>query len=556
MTRELSLRDWSLLFVVALALFLPGFASLPPVDRDEGRYVVSSQRMADTGDRIDIRYQDQPRYLQPVGIYWLQSTAAALLDGPEHDSIWAYRIPSLLGALIAIALAGWIGAFYFGRGAGLTAALLLAACFSLNFEARIAKTDAVLLASIVAAQLALMRAYTEPASGRAMAALFWAALGIGLLVKGPLILIVVGATIVALVAWDRKVSWLLRLRPLWGPLLTLAIAVPWYVAIGVITDGAFYAKAVGQSLMGKVANSQQGHSGPPGYHLALFALAFWPGSLLAASAVPFAWRARAQPAVRFLLCWIIPTWVVFELVATKLPHYVLPTYPAIACLAGAALFDPNPAPIGRLGRLAFVGVSLLWLGVSALLASAGPIALWRIESVASPIAIALGALGFAAACAALVLLSRRRKGAAIAAFVLAGALVLGNTFGYAAPRLEQMWMSPRIEAAVRLARPCENGSLVTTPYHEPSLVFLHGRTSTILAPSGAAAAQALASDSACGLALVGAVEEADFLARAARLGLDVAPMTRILGQNYSNGDELSLTLYRAVRAHEDESGAR
>ena len=556
MTRALTLRDWAMLLVVALALFLPGFASLPPVDRDEGRYVVASQRMADTGDRIDIRYQNQPRYLQPVGIYWLQSTATILLDGPEHDGIWTYRIPSLLGALIAVALAGWIGAFYFGRSAGLTAALLLAACFSLNFEARIAKTDAVLLAAIVAAQLALMRAYTEPHSGRGTAALFWAALGIGLLVKGPLILIVVGATVVALTAWDRKAAWLLRLRPLWGPLLTLAIALPWYVAIGVITDGAFYERALGQSLMGKVANSQQGHSGPAGYHLALFALAFWPGSLLAARAVPFAWRMRAQPAVRFLLCWIIPTWIIFELVATKLPHYVLPTYPAIACLAAAALYDPNPAQSGRWGRIVLVAVSVLWLGVSAVLASAGPIALWQIEGVASSIAITLGVLGFVAACAALVLLWRARKGAAIAALVLASVLVLGNTFGYAAPRLDRMWMSPRIEAAVRSARSCEAGLLVTTPYHEPSLVFLHGRTSTMLAPSGAAAAQALSGDSACGLALVGAVEEADFLAHAAALGLNAAPVTRIVGQNYSNGDELSLTLYRVAPAQGAESGAR
>lgn len=240
MSKSLSPRDWLMLLLLGLAMFLPGIASLPPVDRDEGRYVVASQRMAETGDVIDIRYQDQPRYLQPVGIYWLQSLATAALDSPAHDSIWSYRIPSLLGALLAIAMVAGIGAFYFGRGAGLAAAVLLAACMSLNFEARIAKTDAVLLATIVAAQLALMRAYTEPQIRAWTAALFWIALGIGMLVKGPVILIVSGTTMLALLIWDRKAQWLVRLRPWWGVLLMLAIALPWYIAIGAVSDGAFY----------------------------------------------------------------------------------------------------------------------------------------------------------------------------------------------------------------------------------------------------------------------------------------------------------------------------
>ena len=146
---RLSWREWLMLALASLALFLPGFASLPPTDRDESRYVVTSNRMVDTGDIVDLRFQDQPRYLQPAGIYWLQSASAAVFG---HDAIWAYRIPSLLGALLAVLMTGWLGVYFFGRQAGITAALLLATCFSLNFEARIAKIDAVLLASITAAQ--------------------------------------------------------------------------------------------------------------------------------------------------------------------------------------------------------------------------------------------------------------------------------------------------------------------------------------------------------------------------------------------------------------------
>ena len=236
----LPLRDWLLLFFVSLFLFAPGISSLPPTDRDESRYAVTSERMADTGDMVDLRYQDRPRYLQPAGIYWLQSTAARLFDGPEHNSIWAYRLPSLFGAIAAVLLTGWLGATFFGRNVGVGAALLLAACFSLNYEARNAKIDATLLAFITVAQVTLMRAYVQPLTSRFNAFVFWAALGAGLMLKGPIILIVAVSTIAALVAWDRKAAWLKKLHAGWGVLLMLAIALPWFIAINAQTNGAFF----------------------------------------------------------------------------------------------------------------------------------------------------------------------------------------------------------------------------------------------------------------------------------------------------------------------------
>ena len=546
--RSLSLRDWGLLFLVCLGLFLPGFASLPPTDRDESRYVVTSERMADTGDFVDLRFQEQPRYLQPAGIYWLQALSAIALDSPGHDTIWAYRVPSLLGAIFAVLLTGWIGAHFFGRTEGLVAAALLAACFSLNFEARIAKIDAALLASITVTQLALMRAYLEPASGRWTSALFWAALGVAILLKGPIVLIVSGTTIAGLVLWDRKAAWLRRLRPLWGPLVTLAIAAPWLIAIGVISHGGFYQRSVVRNFLGKVGAGEQGHHGPPGYHLALFIFAFWPGSLLAMRAVAHVWRERAQPVVRFMLCWIIPTWVVFEFTATKLPHYVLPTYPAIACLAAAAAVAPNPANDNRLRTIIFAVASALWLGASGLIAASAPLALKRIQGVTDPIAIALAVCVVLAACAALWFLWKGRLARALAGLTIAAAFAWLNIFGYTAPRLDNLWLSRRIDAVARTVQPCVGAPLITTPYSEPSLVFLYGRTRTHITATGAEAAEALAEASPCGLALIGAPKRADFLARAAQLGLVLTPLNRISGRNYSDDANADLILYSAAQA--------
>ena len=71
---------------------------------------------------------------------------------------------------------------------------------------------------------------------------------------------------------------------------------------------------------------------PPGYYLALFWVTFFPGSILAGLGNASGVEVRREPGAKFLLAWLVPSWIVFEIVITKLPHYVLPLYPAIAIL--------------------------------------------------------------------------------------------------------------------------------------------------------------------------------------------------------------------------------
>src|SRR5438093_13692153 len=96
-------RAAMVLLVVALLGFLPGFFSIPPIDRDEARFAQATKQMVEIGDYVDIRFQDEVRYKKPVGIYWLQAgfvNAASAIAGPEaHRKIWIYRLPSLIGAV-------------------------------------------------------------------------------------------------------------------------------------------------------------------------------------------------------------------------------------------------------------------------------------------------------------------------------------------------------------------------------------------------------------------------------------------------------------------------
>jgi 4-amino-4-deoxy-L-arabinose transferase-like glycosyltransferase len=366
------------------------------------------------------------------------------------------------------------------------------------------------------------------------------------MLKGPIILLVVLGTVLLLILSERRAAWLRQLRPGWGVPLMLAVVLPWLVAIGIVSGGEFFEIAIGRSLLGKVATGQQSHGAPPGYYLLAFPLTFWPGSLFAALAVPFVWARRREPAVRFCLCWIAPTWIVFELVVTKLPHYVLPTYPAIACLTAAALLAPAATTAGRRALYAMRACGGLWLLLGIALAALLPVAAWVLEArldwagILTVLAVA-PLLGLT-----LLLLHKDRRMPALASAVGAALLLFVSSYAYQLPDLRAIWLSPQIAEAVARVRPCALTTIASTPYTEPSLVFLLGTRTVLTDAQGAA--EHLLQDPACALALVGAGQREVFLRLLKEAGLAPVELDRIRGLNYSNGRRLDLTLYGAPRA--------
>ncbi|HZD63904.1 MAG TPA: glycosyl transferase, partial [Xanthobacteraceae bacterium] len=142
-------RAVALLLLVALLSFLPGFFSIPPIDRDEARFAQATKQMVESGDFIDIRFQDEVRYKKPVGIYWLQGAVVKAARGLGFEraltTIWLYRVPSLLGAIGAVLMTYWAALAFVSRRAALLAGLMMASCVLLGIERLIAKTDAMLL---------------------------------------------------------------------------------------------------------------------------------------------------------------------------------------------------------------------------------------------------------------------------------------------------------------------------------------------------------------------------------------------------------------------------
>ena len=311
-------RAVAVLLAVALLGFLPGFFSIPPIDRDEARFAQATRQMVESGDYVDIRFQDEVRYKKPVGIYWLQAgvvkTASALGFPHALTTIWLYRIPSLIGAIAAVLLTYWAALAFVSRRAAVLAGLMMASCVLLGVERLIAKTDAMLLMTVVAAMGAMARAYLwqererlDASSAWTTAAVFWTALAAGVLLKGPLIVMVVGLAAVALIVVDRSASWVLSLKPLAGIVWLAILVLPWFLAIIGRAGEAFLAESVGGDLLGKVLASQESHGAPPGYYFILFWVTFWPGATLAALATPAVWRARDRAAAHSAAAWSSPT---------------------------------------------------------------------------------------------------------------------------------------------------------------------------------------------------------------------------------------------------------
>jgi 4-amino-4-deoxy-L-arabinose transferase-like glycosyltransferase len=473
-----------LIVLVAGVYLIPGQAALPLTDRDEARYVVASQQMLATGDFIEPRNLDEPRWKKPIGIYWLQSAAAALSGQGADAPLWVYRLPSALGILAAALLTLWAVRPLVGPGAAAVAGLVVAASAVTAAEGHIAKTDATLLAFIVLAQGALIRALDRPpALGFAWPhALLWTALAGGVLVKGPIILLVVGGTLLWLVITELSTDALRRTKAWPGLLLFAALTFPWFIAIGFATDWGFYAESLGRDFLGKVDGAAEGHVGIPGYYFATVWVTFWPWAPLALLALPLVWAERRTEAVRFLAGWIIPTWAVFELATTKLPHYVMPTLPAVGALIGLWLVANTP----RGPAIRWIAAALSLTGALVIAAAAIGAPLW-FEGAPVWSAIALALAGLVPATLGALALGQGLPRAAAVLGIAAGALLLPALLRESLPRLDSLFLSPRMAALDARFDACAPFPLVTTEYEELSLAFYAGLDTRLVHASEAEA---------------------------------------------------------------------
>ncbi len=531
--------------LVALIAGLPSLLLLPPLDRDESRYAQATSQMLESGDYVDIRFQDDPRWKKPVGIYWMQAAAVALTSQVENRDIAPYRLPSLLGAMLAAWACAWAGTAMFGARAGFLGGAMLGATFLLSSEAGIAKTDAMLCGAVTLSMAGLARLYMasrvaplvkgDP-SQRPWKLMFWIGMGLSILIKGPIGLLVIIPGLVMLCLWDRQWAWLKRLGWGWGLPLLVLIVGPWAIAITIATDGGFWREAIGGDLAPKIAGAHESHSGFFGMYAVLSPLLLFPATLLLPAALSTGWSRRAEPAIRFLVCWLVPCWLIFEIAPTKLWHYTLPTFGAIALLMAAAL----TRPIGTVSRWAGAGLAVFAAVVISGITVYGLTA-FGTSTAQTWATITVVSAAMAALIGGFLLLNRAAVTAILIAMVF-GVLAHASLAG-TIRQLRPLSIAPRLEVMLERhglspRQGLTPGPVAITTFHEPSFVFVSGRTTQLTDAAGAARALAEGRP-----AIVEARDEQAFRQATALTGVPGRAVGVVTGHNYSSGDDVRLTVY-------------
>jgi 4-amino-4-deoxy-L-arabinose transferase-like glycosyltransferase len=452
-------------------------------------------------------------------------------------------LPSLAGATFAVLLTYWAALAFVPRRAAVFAALMMASSVLLGVEARLAKTDAMLLLASVAAMGAFARIYLaskrepEVKIGWQQPAILWTAIAAGVLLKGPLILMFVGLTAAVLCAVDRSLQLLWSLRPVPGLIWLLLLASPWFIAIAAKSGGNFFVEAIGQDMLSKVTSGQEAHGAPPGYYLLLFWVTFWPGAVLVVLAASVVWKSRQEPGTRFLLAWLLPSWVVFEAVMTKLPHYVLPLYPAIAILI-AGIIEPHGVSKQRWMARGTIGWFLfptaIAIGVLVLFIMFG-------RELGLP-AWPFSAVGVIFGLFAWWLYEADGAERSLLRAMVASIFMAITVYAIAFPQLPSLFLSALIAEEVRAAD-CEQPRVASTyGYQEPSLVFLLGTETRFT--DGAGAADFLRSRP-CRFALIDPRSERNFVQSAESMGLRYSLVRRVQGYNINTGKPISLSIFRS-----------
>ncbi len=455
------------LVVLCLAAYLPGLFSIPPIDRDESRFAQASRQMFESvalpaeqrvpalhSGGLAVPYVGEvPRLNKPPLVYWLQSASAAAFTGgqPLRDAIWMYRVPNVLCTIGAVLLLFRLGASMpgIGRSAAFLAAAGFGACPLVVVDAHQARADQLLLLTVVATQTLLWRIYSSPRTNWGLVLAFWLSVAMGVLAKGPITPMIAACSAIAFSVIRGEWRWLWRLQPLLGVLILAAGVSPWVIAVGQHVGLSNYLNEVYSETIGRSKQAMEGHWGPPGYHAALFVFLLWPLAL----ALPFAltrirrrWRRDASTA--FLLAWMLPAWIVFEIVSTKLPHYPMPLFPAAALLLARAAVLITRLPPRRASGV-FLHWKRFWAGtglvvITAIAALGASMPWWREfgwikgpnwdpSALAMPVAIALGLLAFAIVFRSGFLAGQRRVTTAICGGILGVTLSYWTLFQLVAP---------------------------------------------------------------------------------------------------------------------------
>lgn len=482
-------QDALLLLALTGLLLFTGLGAVALTDRDEGANAEAAREMLELGSWITPTLGGAPRFAKPALVYWLMAAAYAALGVGETAARLPSTVSGLLLVLVQYAFARWA----FGRDVAWRAALVLLLSVEYVAIGRMALTDATLALWTTVAAYAFLRGWWGAPPRERWYALAWIAAGLAALAKGPVGLLVPLGGIVAYLglAGGLRQAWR-EAWPLRGLGLFLLVALPWYGSMFWL-HGSDYAARAHHETLGRVLRPVTGPGGTALFYLPVLLLGFFPWSAFLPEAVVAALRqartrarrSRREAVTVFAAAWLLVGLTLFSVAQTRLPHYILPLFPAAALLVAASW----PALPSRLSRslLAGTGIFLGAVLAGAWLSSDRLVRLLaRAYPAAADAALPSSALVVAALVASLGAVALVREGGRLfKTLVVLSALVLAVGFQIALPAFSAEFVAPAGELATRAARaarPCD--TLAAVGPYRPSLLFYARRPVTFVTGKG------------------------------------------------------------------------
>lgn len=334
---------------VLLTIQLVADLGAPLWEQDEAAYAGFARNMIETGDWIVPEFTFSEPHRKPPLHFW--AIAVSFLVFGESEI--ALRLPSILSFLGTTALLASLGAKLYGRQRALLASLILITAFFFASFAKISLTDSLLLFCQTGAILSL-GLYLK--HGRiAYLLLLAGATAMGLLTKGPPILILIGGPIFLSLFQPQGRRRLLHPAFIACMLLAFVPLLVWGWLAYRQTNGELIRWMIDWYVLRRAGGSVFGQSAPPGLYLLFFLVAFlpWSPALLAFSRDQWkAMRSMASlPALKqifdrhaFELGWAFSGWFFYEMLPSKLPSYVLGAAPLLAVVIASQLLKYGSVP--------------------------------------------------------------------------------------------------------------------------------------------------------------------------------------------------------------------
>jgi 4-amino-4-deoxy-L-arabinose transferase-like glycosyltransferase len=348
-----------LLAILCYVFFFYALGGIGFIGPDEPRYASIAREMLTSGDYITPRLFGSAWFEKPPLMYWIAAAGYKIFGMNEAGA----RFASALGATICVFLVYWCGRKLWDRAAGFLAALILITSIGWFAFARAASMDMPLTACLTMALVFFLAGFNEAGPRRRIYFYwFYAALGLGILAKGPVAVLLPAVSLgIFLVLRGKRDDWKTWYpKGLW---ITAAIAAPWYVLCTAINGWDFIKVFFINQNFERFISTIHGHDRPIYFFLPVLLLLTFPWTFVLISAL----RRTFSKNDHVLLWWAVVPFVFFSLSGSKLPGYILPMVPPIALLLGKEMLQPRSrvyrvAVFIEAGTMAFIGVAFGFFG--------------------------------------------------------------------------------------------------------------------------------------------------------------------------------------------------